>query len=102
MPVIFSRNVLCPIVGVFQFVRFTELRDGFLDASGASQFMPAHVMGMRNGGGKAQGRSTVFERLFRLPDVFKRMSQIMMRGGFVRRNGKRGWVERDGIDIAGR
>src|ERR1700719_3083864 len=41
------------------------------------------------------------EGLFGAPDVFVRMSQIMMRSGIARRNRQGGLVKRNGVEIPG-
>src|SRR6266702_1410792 len=97
VPIVLSGNVLGTIVRILQVIRRAELFDCILDAAGSTEFMPAHVMRVRNGGRCAQVRLTVKKRFFGTSDVFVGMSQIMMRSRIIRRNYQCCLVKRDGI-----
>src|SRR5437899_11691457 len=90
VPIVLSRDVLGTIVRILQVIRRAKLFDCILDAAGSTEFMPAHVMCVRNGGRCAQVRLTVKKCLFGAANVLVGMSQIMMRSGIVGRNRQRG------------
>ena len=100
VPIVLGGDVLGTIVRILQVIRGTKLLNGILNAAGPTEFMPAHVMCMRNGGRYAQVRLAMKERFFRTSDVFVGMSQIVMRSRIIRRNYQRCLVKRDGIQVS--
>src|SRR5437879_12637789 len=100
VPIVLGGDVLGTIVRILQVIRGAKLLDGILNAAGPTEFMPTHVMCMRNRGRCAQVRLTVKKCFFGTSDVFVGMSQIMMRSRIIRRNYQRCLVKRDGIQVS--
>ena len=63
--------------------------------------MPAHMVGVRNGGGQSEVGFAVLQCLFGPADVFKRVNQVMVGGRIVCGQRQRGLVERNRVHIAG-